>query len=140
MFDTFVATLSPMLVMFACMIIGFVLKKKELLPNNADKVISKLENYILVPALILSTFMNYCTVESIRKQSILFIYSALGLVIAFATSLPLSRLFVKQDSYQRNIYKYALTFGNFGFMGNAIVPAILGSSDPEILYKYLLFY
>lgn len=139
MFETFTATLSPMLVMFACMIIGFVLKKKEILPNNADTVISKLENCILVPALVLSTFMNYCTVESIHKQSILFIFSIIGLAIAFVISLPLSSLFVKYNSYQRNIYKYALTFGNFGFMGNAIVPAILGSSDPEILYKYLLF-
>lgn len=139
MFETFVATLSPMLVMFSCMMIGFVLKKSKLLPDNTDTVISKLENYILVPALVLSTFMNYCTVESIRRQSILFIYSAICLAIAFVIALPLSRLFVKQDSYQRNIYKYALVFGNFGFMGNAIVPAILGASDPEILYKYLLF-
>lgn len=139
MFETFTATLSPMLVMFACMIIGFTLKKRTLIPDNADTVISKLENYILVPALILSTFMNYCTAESMRKQYILLIYSAIGLVIAFAISLPMSRLFVKQNSYQRNIYKYALTFGNFGFMGNAIVPTILGTADPEILYKYLLF-
>ncbi len=139
MIETFLATLSPMLVMFACMIIGFVLKKKRITPDNTDAVISKLENYILVPALILSTFMNYCTVESIREQSVLFLYSAIGLVVALCIALLLSRLFVKGDSYQRNIYKYALTFGNFGFMGNAIVPAILGAVDEEILYKYLLF-
>ncbi len=139
MIETFLATLSPMLVMFACMIIGFVLKKKRITPDNTDIVISKLENYILVPALVISTFMNYCTLESIREQSVIFIYSLIALAVALLISFPLSKLFGKGESYQRNIYKYALTFGNFGFMGNAIVPAILGAMDEEILYKYLLF-
>lgn len=139
MSETFFATLSPMLVMFMCIIIGFVLKKKNLIPDNSDKVISKLENYICVPALIMSTFMNYCTVESLSKQYNLIIYSLIALVIALAISLPLSKVFAGNDAYKRSIYKYALTFGNFSFMGNAIVPAILGTADSEILYKYLLF-
>lgn len=139
MIETFLATLSPMLVMFACMIIGFVLKKKRITPDNTDIVISKLENYILVPALVISTFMNYCTLESIREQSVIFIYSLIALAVALLIALSLSKLFGEAGSYQRNIYKYALTFGNFGFMGNAIVPAILGAMDEEILYKYLLF-
>ena len=139
MLQTFTATLSPMLVMFMCMIIGFVLKKKNLVPDNGDTVFSKLENYILVPALIMSTFMNYCTVESLSKYYNLILYCAIALVIALIISVPLSKLFAKNDAYKRNIYKYALTFGNFSFMGNAIVPAILGAADSEILYKYLLF-
>ena len=139
MSETFFATLSPMLVMFMCIIIGFVLKKKNLIPDNSDKVISKLENYICVPALIMSTFMNYCKVESLSKQYNLIIYSLIALVIALAISLPLSKIFAGNDAYKRSIYKYALTFGNFSFMGNAIVPAILGAADSEILYKYLLF-
>ena len=117
MLSTFTATLSPMLVMFMCMIIGFILKKKSLIPDNGDKVFSKLENYICVPSLIISTFMNYCTGESLSTQ----------------------KAFSRNDEYKRNIYKYALTFGNFSFMGNAIVPAILSVIDSEILYKYLLF-
>ena len=139
MLQTFTATLSPMLVMFMCMIIGFVLKKKNLVPDNGDTVFSKLENYICVPALIISTFMNYCTVESLSTHYNLVLYCAIALVLALAIALPLSKLFAKNDEYKRNIYKYALTFGNFSFMGNAIVPAILSAVDSEILYKYLLF-
>lgn len=139
MLETFLATLSPMLVLFICIIIGFILKKKQLLPDNADTVISKLENYICVPALVLSTFMTYCNVTSLKEQGISIIYSIAGLVIAMVIALTISRFFAKDDLYLRNIYKYGFTFSNHGFMGNAIVPAILGAADPQILYKYLLF-
>ena len=139
MAETFFATLSPMLVMFMCMLVGFILKKKNLVPDDSDKVISKLENYICVPALVISTFMNYCTVASLKQYYNLILYALIALAAALVISLPLSKVFAGKDKYKRSIYKYALTFGNFGFMGNAIVPAILGAADNEILYKYLLF-
>ncbi len=140
--NMFSTTLSPMLVMFLCILIGFILKKRSLLPEDAGTVMSKLENYVFVPALIISNFMNYCTLESLSENYSVIIYSAVALFIAMAIAIPLSYVFVKKgdDTYLRNIYKYALTFGNFSFMGNAIVPAILGEVyGDDVLYKYLLF-
>ncbi len=146
MTQTFIATLSPMLVMFLCIIIGFVLKKKNMLPDNADKTMSKIENYVCVPALAFSTFAVNCTVDSISKYYNIILYSAVAVVLAIVIAVPLSKVFVKDDAYRRNIYKYALTFANFGFMGNAIVPAILNGTPlaqnagvQDMLYIYLLF-
>ncbi len=139
MLSTFTATLSPMLVMFLCMIIGFVAKRKSLIAGNSDSIISRLENYIFVPALIFSTFSTYCTISSLKEQYNLIIYSLIALTVALAISILLSTLFEKNNYYTKNIYKYALTFSNFSFMGNAIVPIILGTIDEEILYKYLLY-
>lgn len=124
-----------MLVMFLCILIGFILNKKKLCPDNTTSVLSKLENYVLVPALIINTFMKYCTVLSLREQYKLLLYCLLAAVIAVVISYPLSGIFEK-DKYKKNVYRYAIVFGNFGFMGNAIVPAILGN---EMLYDYLLF-
>lgn len=137
MLETFLATLSPMLVMFVCMLLGFALNKAKLLPENTGTVLSKLENYIFVPALVFSTFMNYCNIDSIRENYLSIVYSLVALAVALAIAIPLSKPFSGGDDYKRSIYKYALTFGNFSFMGNAIVPAILGGE--EFLYKYLLF-
>ena len=142
--ETFKATLTPMLVMFLCIIIGYVLKRKNLSPEGTDKILSKLENFVFVPALILSTFNEYCTVASLKSNAVLIGYSAVALVIALVMSIPLSQIFVRTgDYYQRNVYKYALAFGNFSFMGSAIAPAILGGSAfgsaDEVLYYYLLF-
>ncbi len=139
MLKTFLATLSPMLVMLLCIVIGFALKKAKIVPDNTDKVLSKLENWVFVPALILSTFINYCTLSSLKQNYTIILYSLLALAIAIVTSIPLSIFFEKHDKYRQNIYRYAMAFANSGFMGNAIVPAILGSIDSEILYKYLLF-
>ena len=133
--NVFFATLSPMMVMFICIVIGFILNKKKIVPENTATVLSKLENYVLVPALIINTFMNYCTVASVKEQYSLILFSVIALFIAILIAVPLSKVFTKEE-YKRNIYKYALTFGNFGFMGNAIVPAILGD---ETLYFYMLF-
>ena len=139
MLETFKATLSPMLVMFMCMVIGFVANKTHIVPKNTATVASKLENYIFVPALIISTFMNYCTVASLKQQYKLVFYSLLALAVALCIALPLSYLFQKKDYYMRNIYRYALVFGNFSFMGNAIVPAILSVWNSDILYLYMLY-
>lgn len=137
MLDVFLATLSPMLVMFLCMLVGFVLNKTGLLPENAATTLSKLENYVFVPALVFSCFAEHCTVSSIQENYQVVLYSLLTLALALCMTIPLARIFVREGGYQRSIYQYALTFGNFGFMGNAIVPAILGGE--EHLYKYLLF-
>ncbi len=136
MFETFKATLSPMLVLFLCILIGFTAKKKSLVPDNTAAVLAKFENYIFVPALIINTFMRYCTVTSIAEQYTLIVYCVVALALALCIALPLSKMFAQNDAYKRNIYKYALSFGNFGFMGNAIVPAIFGE---EMLYPYMLF-
>lgn len=135
MLATFNATLSPMLVMFVCMVIGFILNRKKLLPENGATVLSKLENYVLVPALIVKTFMENCTVESLSENYTIILSSLFTLFLALIIAIPLAKAFTK-DSYTINIYRYALSFGNFGFMGNAIVPAILGQG---VLYSYMLF-
>ncbi len=136
MLETFLATLTPMLSLFLFMILGFIAKKTKITPDNTATVLSKLENYILVPALIIQTFMKYCNVASIRAQYKLILYCLVALVLALAIALPLSKVFAGKDAYRRNVYKYALTFGNFSFMGNAIVPAILGEAA---LYEYMLY-
>lgn len=135
MLNVFTATLSPMLVMFACMVAGFVLNKKKLLPANTTAVLSKLENYVLVSALIIRTFMKYCTVASLSSRWRTVLLSTMAVCIAIGIAYALAGRFEK-DAYKKNIYRYALTFGNFGFMGNAIVPAILGEA---MLYDHLLF-
>ena len=59
------------------------------------------------------------------------------MLCAIALAYPLSRLFSLKDpkSYQRNVYKYALTFGNYGFMGNFIILGVWGA---DFFYKYSL--
>ena len=68
-----------------------------------------------------------------------------GLVLtlcAAVLSFPLAVLFIRKASgsaeltYQRRIYQYAMTFSNFGFMGNFIILGVWGSDG---FFQYGLF-
>ena len=137
MYEAFHATLSPMLVMFLCLLVGFLLKKTKKLPEGADVALSRLETYALVPAVSFSSFMQYCTVDSLKENYPMVIYASIAILFSAGVAILLSYAFRIKDTYRRSVYQYALAFGNFGFMGNAIVPMILGGD--EHLYYYLLF-
>lgn len=135
MLDIFFATLTPMLMMLVCILIGYILTKKKICPENSAIVLSKLETYVLAPALTINTFSRYCTVQSLSEQYQMVLYCLLAVLIAIALGFLLAPLFAKKG-YTRAIYRYSLTFANFAFLGNAIVPAIFGE---ERLYDYMLF-
>lgn len=135
MLDTFLATLNPMLVMFTCILIGFVLRKSGVAPDNTGTVLSKVENYVFMPAQVAVTFMTCCTVESLTENYRFVLYSILCIAVSMLMGVPLSNYFSK-DGKNRGVYRYALVFANFGFLGNALVPQMLGE---EYLYPYLLF-
>ena len=124
-----------MLVMFSCILIGFVLRKIRLVPDNTGTVLSKVENFIFMPAQVMSTFMAYCTVESLSANYRYSLYSVLCIAVSMAMGVPLSNFF-SRDGKNRGVYRYALVFANFGFLGNSLVPQMLGQ---EYLYPYLLF-
>lgn len=135
LFDVFYSTLTQMLVMFSFIIIGYLLNKLKILPAETSSALSKLENYVLVPALVMNNFISNCTVTNILKKYPIIIYSIIVLAAALIIATFLSGLITKDD-YQKNIYKYALTFANFSFMGTAVIKAIYGD---DMLFNYLMF-
>lgn len=140
--EIFNLTLSQMLMMFTLILVGFLLRKKNILPENADSAMAKMETYVFCPALTLYSQMTQCTVQTFKENSILILYGLIIVVAGILISYPLSELFVRKTSgspekqYKRNIYKYAMSFGNYGFMGNFI---ILGVWGDELFYKYTIF-
>ncbi len=140
--EIFKLTLSQMLNMFLLVLIGFILRKCKILPENASTTMSRLETYCFVPALYLHTQMTKCTVESFRQNYVLILYGFFSILAAILLAYPVSRLFVRNSresaeaSYQRDIYKYALAMGNHGFMGNFIILGVFGQDG---LSEYLLF-
>ncbi|MBR2973418.1 MAG: AEC family transporter [Clostridia bacterium] len=140
--EIFNLTLNQMLMMFSLILVGFLLRKKTNIPENAGTIMAKLETFVFVPALSMFTQMTKCTVESFKENSVLILYGLIIVVCAIAVSYPLSKCFVRKNAdlpenmYQRNIFKYALTFGNYGFMGNFIILGVWGS---DMFYKYSLF-
>lgn len=134
--NIFYLTLNQMLTMFTYMVVGYILRKKKILPESAYVALSRLETYFFLPALLLNNWMKNCNINTLQENSSIVLYGLLVTSCAVALSYPLSRIFVKKgegSEYLRNIYKYAMTFGNHGFVGNFVVLGIWGS---EMLFKY----
>lgn len=130
----FVATLEQTGFLFLFILVGYLLGRRKRIPDDSQAVLSKLENYVFIPALVLSTFIGNFTPEKITVAAELLLGS-LGLgLIAIILSLLCVR-FCSQDPYERSIYTYGLCFSNFGFMGNAVVSALF----PDIFMEYLIF-
>lgn len=130
----FLSTMSQMAYLFSFIALGFILTKIGALPKDSAKVISKLENNLLLPAMVLNTFTQRFTVKTLSTAGKTLLYSGAVLLIAIGISLILTRLLTK-DGYLRKIYTYGLSFSNFGFMGYAVVNALF----PQIYFEYVLF-
>lgn len=131
---TFVTTLNQLAFLFGFIVIGYLLVKLKVLPENSAKVLSKLENTIFIPALVMGTFIENFTVERIRTTWKLLSVSFIIELIAIPFAILVSKL-VTKDKYIRKIYTYGLSFSNFGFMGNAVVKSLF----PDVFFEYLFF-
>ena len=60
--ELFNTTLNQMAFLFLLILIGYGLRKSNFLPDNTAKVLSKLENAIFIPALVLRTFVENFTI------------------------------------------------------------------------------
>ncbi len=131
----FTTTLSQMAFLFSLIIIGYLLAKCGVVQSNAAGVLAKMENYVFIPALVMVTFIEKFTLQSLSTMWKPFLISYITLGAAIPLALLTALLLSKKDRYIRNIYTYGLCFSNFGFMGNAIVSQLY----PDYFFEYLIF-
>ncbi|MBQ6551977.1 MAG: AEC family transporter [Lachnospiraceae bacterium] len=135
MFETFTATLSTMMVVMVCIAAGYAAGKAKIMPADSDSVLSRCETYIFCPAMVINSLMVNCTLDALKSSARPILYCFGIMVLAFLIGIPIvSRL--EPRGYQRNILKYAIIFPNFGFLGLAIVPLIMGQ---DALFGYVMF-
>lgn len=136
MIQTFLATLNPMLMLFICIVVGFLLRKFNLLPDNAGKVMAKLEVWVFCPALSFTAMASRFTVEAIGSHFINVIISSISVSLALVIAILLSKIFVKEKVYERGVYQYALAFANSGYVGDPVVLALFGL-EGLVYYKII---
>lgn len=132
--DVLISTLQQMSVLMGLILIGYIISRTGAVPASGAAVLSKMENNVFIPALVLSTFWKGFTLESLGSAW-MFVAGGFGvLALSIPAALLLGR-FCAKDEYTRKIYTYGLSFSNFGFMGNAVVLALF----PAVFGDYLVF-
>ena len=132
--SVFVSTINQTAFLFGFIIIGFILAGRKILPEGSAAVLSKLENTVFIPALVMGTFIENFTIERISSAWQLIVISSVIALVAIPLAILVSKL-VTKDKYIQKIYTYGLSFSNFGFMGNAVVSSLF----PDIFFEYLIF-
>ena len=132
--ELLIPTLNQMLCLVAFIAIGYFLARFGAVKPETAGMLSKLENIIFIPALMMGTFMSDFSLGGLRESWKLIAFSvAVELVF-----LPIS-LFVgskcSREKFEKNIFAYGLAFSNFGYMGHAVVRAIF----PEYFGQYVMF-
>lgn len=135
--EIFYAVISQIGVLFSFIFIGFILRRLALLPEKTTEVFSKLENQILMPAVVINTFRTNCTVKNISEKWVFIAYSVAILIFCIIVGFVVSR-FLGKTEFLRKIYRYSLSVSNFGFVGTAMVVGIYGGDSIE-LFDYLMF-
>ena len=132
--DVLISTLQQMSVLMGLILIGYIISRTGAVPASGASVLSKMENNVFIPALVLSTFWKGFTPESLGSAWI-FVAGGFGVLALSIPAAVLLARFCAKDDYTRKIYTYGLSFSNFGFMGNAVVLALF----PAVFGDYLVF-
>jgi len=130
----FSATLNQMAFLFTFIVIGYILSKLKVVQENSEAVLSRLENYVFIPALVLGTFINNFTAEKLSTSWKLILGCFVLEAIVIGVSIAAVKL-ISKDKYIQNIYLYGLCFSNFSFMGNAVVSTLF----PDVFLEYIVF-
>ena len=110
--STFFSAFNTTLLLFTFLLIGYVLRKRELLPASADMVLSRLENMIFVPAVVISTFITRFTAENIQAKGSYLLVSALVAAILLPVSYLVGRLLGRKKTRDSNYVNHSGNAGN----------------------------
>ncbi|MBQ7284402.1 MAG: AEC family transporter [Oscillospiraceae bacterium] len=130
----FSSTLNQTAFLFCFIISGWALAKIGVLQPNSVKVLSKLENWLFIPALVMGSFIENFTISRIGEMWKLMAISVAIELVAIPIAIMLPKLLTK-DTYLQKISTYGLAISNWGFMGNAVMLGLY----PEIFFEYIIF-
>jgi len=129
MIEAFIAALPPMLSLFIFISIGFILAKCKILPNGSEKVLAKLLTFVFCCALNFSVMAKNFRIDKLVFYGETILLGVVVVLLAMFIAIVVAPLFVKdKKEYARGVYKYALTFGNMGYVGIPIVKALFGET------------
>ena len=101
--ELFLPTLNQMAFLLLLIVIGYILTRLRVVPDNAPGVLSKMENNVFIPALVMGTFMSNFTIASFGTAGKFLLVGFVVIGITAPLAVLLARL-CNKDSYIRKIY------------------------------------
>ncbi|MGX6441891.1 AEC family transporter [Neobacillus sp. K501] len=137
--DSAGAFLQEMLILYGIAILGYIVRKKGILNDNANDVLTQLILTVTLPAMILFSLDISFSFTIVKDFLWLILMSAyiLGLSIFIASWM---RRRSKLPEKQKCVYEGLTIFGNQGFIGYAVSYVLLGEQGIVYLTIFNLCY
>lgn len=130
----FMQMINLQLMLFMLILIGVILKCKNILTDAGQKTLSNLVINIVLPCNIIESFLgDYDISESFLKTCIIALLISAGIQV-FSTFIG-KYVFGKFPTKKRNIFCYGLIVSNSSYIGIPVVDAIYGNLG--VLYTSL---
>ena len=122
-----------MFILAVIVVCGFIARKKRLMNDTFDTMLSQLVFNITLPALILNSVLSSESLPSAHDIGLTLLYATLYFILTISLSLLLGRiLYRKMPKETRGAHEFMMVFGNTGFIGYAVLASVL---DPSaVLY------
>ena len=130
----FGTTVMQIISLFLIMIIGYVLRKKNIFDDAANVRFTRLIMYVSLPSQIVKAFVSTQGIVSNREVLLMFgislltylFYAVIGVLFIFVFRVP---------SDKKSTYLFMMMFGNVGFMGFPLTEALLG--EEALIYAVI---
>lgn len=131
----FSTTLNQMLMFFSVMILGFILRRKNVVPENADVSLSRVLTMVVSPAIVLKTFATNFNIQTLTEKFYILITGIILLLILIFLGTALATMF-SDNRYIKYIYTYSFIIPNMGYMAQPLTLAVFGE---EALFNLMIF-
>lgn len=121
-FTFFIQELS---LLYSIGLLGYILRKKDILPKGTEKILTAVILNVTLPALILFGMDVSFSAENLKQFGWLSLMSAFVLMASsMAASFTVKKL--KPERIQKNALEGIMIFGNQGFLGIAVAFLLFG--------------
>ncbi|WP_054743653.1 AEC family transporter [Cellulosilyticum ruminicola] len=122
-------------ILFMILLIGYILGRIKFILPEHTAFLSKFVVRVTLPMLLVSSMIIPLTKEKLQSAIIILLLSIPSYALAYVIGL-ISSKFLAKDLTNRNIFVFASTFSNAGFMGFPVFQAIYGE---EALFYAVIY-
>lgn len=130
----FGTTVMQILSLFLIMVVGYILRKRNVFDEAANIRFTRLIIYVSLPAQIIKAFVSNQGIVSNQEVLMMFGISLLTYLL-YAVIGALFNMVFRVPSDKRGTYLFMMMFGNVGFMGFPLTEALLG--EEALIYAVI---
>lgn len=122
---------QQVMVLFLLIVVGYVIRKMNIVSDAINKEIGGLVINIALPAFLIVSMNMSFSVEMLKTSGV-FVLLSFGVYAGFALSAKFFSKLIGVKGKARDVFEYVLLFSNVGYMGYPVVKVVFG--DEGVFY------